>query len=58
MFAVPATQYPRAIGVLLGGSGRALPRLDIKPRVAALLRPGPADPQRVGHTMTVCACRS
>ncbi len=55
MFAVPATLPARALGVLLGGSGRALPRRDIQPRVAALLRPGPSDLPQAGHTMTACA---
>ena len=56
MLVVPATFPARALGVLLGGSGRVLPRRDIQPRVvAALLRPGPSDLPQSGHTMTACA---
>ena len=58
MIAVPARQFTRAIGVLLGGSGRALPRLDIKPRVAALLLPGHCDLQRAASALTVHTARS
>jgi len=58
MFTVPVHSRTHALGVLLGGTGRALPSRDTKPRVAALMRPGPSDLQRVGHAMTACAARS
>ena len=42
MFAVPVTRELRAIGVLLGGSGRAR-MLTMRPRpLAALLKPCPS----------------
>lgn len=59
MIAVTASHHPRAIiGVLLGGSGRPLGRQDIRPRVAALLRPAAMDPQRVCDVPTGTAQRS
>ena len=39
MFAIHATRETRPVGVLLGGSGRALVSAERKPVVAALLRP-------------------
>lgn len=41
MFAILATRETRPVGVLLGGSGRALVSAVHKPMVAALLRPHP-----------------
>ena len=41
MFAIHATRETRPVGVLLGGSGRALVSAVHKPMVAALLRPHP-----------------
>lgn len=41
MFAIHATRETRPVGVLLGGSGRALMSAAHKPAVAALLRPHP-----------------
>lgn len=41
MFAVQATRETRAVGVLLGGSGRAQMPLTYKPMLAALLKPVP-----------------
>ena len=41
MFAIHATRETRPVGVLLGGSGRALVSAVHKPMVAALLRPRP-----------------
>ena len=43
MFAVPVTREMRAIGVLLGGSGRASRLPARRPLVAALFRPYPTD---------------
>ena len=48
MFAIPATRETRPVGVLLGGSGRALVSAERKPVVAALLRPYPTVFARVG----------
>ena len=39
MFAIHATRETRPVGVLLGGSGRALVSAVQKPMVAALFRP-------------------
>ena len=39
MFAIHATRETRPVGVLLGGSGRALVSAAHEPMVAALLRP-------------------
>lgn len=39
MFAIHATRGTRPVGVLLGGSGRALVSAAQKPMVPALLRP-------------------
>ena len=41
MFAIHAKRETRPVGVLLGGSGRALVSAVHKPMVAALLRPHP-----------------
>lgn len=41
MFAIHATRETCPVGVLLGGSGRALVSAVQKPVVAALLRPHP-----------------
>ena len=41
MFAILGTRETRPVGVLLGGSGRALVSAMHKPMVAALLRPHP-----------------
>ncbi len=43
MFAVPVTRKMRAVGVLLGGSGRAIRLPASRPLVAALFRPYPTD---------------
>ena len=48
MFAIHATRGTRPVGVLLGGSGRALVSAPQKPVVAALLRPHPTVFARVG----------
>jgi len=48
MFAIDATRETRPVGVLLGGSGRALVSAAQKPAVAALLRPHPTVFARVG----------
>ena len=42
MFAVHATRETRAVGVLLGGSGRARVSTQRMPRLAALLKPCPS----------------
>ena len=39
MFAVPVTREMRAVGVLLGGSGRARMQTLRIPQIAALMRP-------------------
>lgn len=39
MFAVPVTREMRAVGVLLGGSGRARMQTLLIPQIAALMRP-------------------
>ncbi len=49
MFAVPVTREMRAVGVLLGGSGRARVLTLRVPQVAALMRPfAPAFVQTCG----------
>ena len=48
MFAIHATRETRPVGVLLGGSGRALVSAVHRPMVAALLRPRPTVFARVG----------
>ena len=48
MFAIHATRETRPVGVLLGGSGRALVSAVHTPVVAALLRPHPTVFARVG----------
>lgn len=48
MVAIPATRETRPVGVLLGGSGRALVSAVHKPVVAALLRPHPTVFARIG----------
>jgi hypothetical protein len=48
MFAIHATRETRPVGVLLGGSGRALLSAVHRPLVAALLRPHPTVFTRVG----------
>ena len=45
MFAVHATRETRAVGVLLGGSGRARVSTQRMPRLAALLKPCPFPPR-------------
>ena len=55
MFAVPVTREMRAVGVLLGGSGRAR-MLTTQPRpLAALLRPSPSAPQSADWESENCA---
>ena len=57
MFTVPATKETRAIGVLLGGSGRARTPPRSTPRVAALMKPFPSPYRERNHARAVPQAR-
>ena len=53
MSTVPATKETCAIGVLLGGSGRARTPPRSTPRVAALMKPVPSPYRERSHAQAV-----